>query len=147
MIPETDSMRQKRSDPRNRSDHCYRHSRSDWQRGSLQEGPRILSLAGSGARRAFHRRQAKADRYQQTRKQIPAQTLRARSAHCSAAENQAIFRPEYVAGQSHITQEQAGGDSGISQQDGAHGLGGSVQRRSLSPAAITTNSCSLMACN
>jgi len=46
------------------------------KRCSFQEGPWILCLAGSGARRALHRRQAKADRYQQTRKQIPAQTLR-----------------------------------------------------------------------
>ena len=36
---------------------------------------------------------------------------------------------------SHITQAHSSGDSGASQQDGAHGLGGFVQRRSLSPAA------------
>ena len=56
----------------------YGHDRSHRQRGSLQEGPRICCLAGSGARRALHRRQAKADRYQQTWEQIPAKALRAR---------------------------------------------------------------------
>jgi transposase len=34
------------------------------------------------------------------------------------------------------TQAQAGGDSGAGQQDGAHGLGGFVQRRSLSPPSL-----------
>ena len=75
-----------------------------------------------------------------------AKTLRARSAYRTAAENQAIRRLEYVAGSSHRTQAQAGGNSGASQQDGAHGLGGFVQRRNLSPAIITTSDRSLMAC-
>ena len=101
-------------DPWNRTDHCYGHGGSHRQRCSLQEGPRILCLAGSGARRALHRWQAKADRYQQTRKQIPAETVRARGTHRTAAENKAIFRTEYVAGQSHITQAPASRDRGTS---------------------------------
>ena len=51
-----------------------------------------------------------------------------------------------VAGQSYCTQAQAGGDRGLSQQDGSHGLGGPLQRRGLSPAAGTTAKRSLMAC-
>ena len=113
---------------------------------AFKKGRGFCCLVGSGARRALHRRQAKADRYQQTRKQIPAQTLRTRSAHRAAAENQAIFTPEYVAGQSHITQAPASGNSGASQQDGAHSLGSFVQRRGLSPAVSTTSDRSLMAC-
>jgi hypothetical protein len=100
--------------PRNRTDHSHGHSGSHRQRCSFQEGARIFCLAGSGAWRALHRRQAKADRHQQTRKQIPAQALRAGSAHCAAAENQAIFRLKYVAGQSHRTQAPSGGNSGAS---------------------------------
>jgi transposase len=61
-----------------------------------------------------------------TSRRVFTKTLRARSAHRAAAENQAIFRPEHMAGQSHIPQTQAGGNRGVGQQDGAHGLGGSV---------------------
>ena len=39
-----------------------------------------------------------ADWYQQTRKQISAQALRAGCAYRPAAENETIYRPEYVAG-------------------------------------------------
>ena len=119
--------------------------RSHWQRCSLQKGPWIRSLVRRGARRALHRRQAKAHRHQQTRKQIPAQTLRARSACRYAAEYQAICRLKCVAIASLCTQAEAGGNSGPRQQNGAHGLGGFVQSRSLSPA-ISTGDRSLMAC-
>jgi transposase len=74
---------------------------------------------------------------------IPAKTLRPGSTYRTPAEDEAIFGPEYVAGQSGSTQAQAGGDRGLSQQDGTHGLGGSMQRRGLSPAARTTTSRSL----
>ena len=46
--------------------------------------------------------------------------------------------------QSHITQAHSSGNSRSGQQDGAHGLGGFVQRRSLSPATSTTNCRSLI---
>jgi transposase len=72
-------------------------SGSHRQRFSLQEGPRIFCMAGSGTRRALHRRQAKAHRYQQTRKQISAQALRARSARRPPAEDQAKHQLEYMA--------------------------------------------------
>jgi transposase len=68
------------------------------------------------------------------------------STYRAAAEDEASSGPAYVAGQSHRTQAQAGGDRGTSQQDGAHGLGGSMQRSGLSPAVITANRRSLMAC-
>ena len=84
-------------DPRNRTHHCYRDSGSHRQRFSLQEGPRIFCMAGSGTWRALHRRQAKAHRYQQTRKQISAQALRARSARRPPAEDQAKHQLEYMA--------------------------------------------------
>jgi len=51
-----------------------------------------------------------------------------------------------VHGQSRITQAPSGGHRGVGQQDGAHGLGGLVQRRNLSPAVSTTSDRSLMAC-
>ncbi len=113
---------------------------------AFKKGRGFAAWLGDGSGRALHRRQAKADWYQQAREQIPAKALRAGSPFGAAAENQTNFGSEYVAGQSGITQAPSGGDSGASQQDGAHGLGGFVQRRSLSAAAITTNSCSLMAC-
>jgi transposase len=113
---------------------------------AFKKGRGFSAWLRGGARRALHRWKTKTNRHQQTWKQIPAETLCARSAHRAAAENQAIFRPECVAGQPHITQAPAGGDSGISQQDGAHSLGGSVQRRDLSPANSTTSDRSLMAC-
>jgi transposase len=93
-----------------------------------------------------HSTGGKADRNHQARKQISAKALRPRSAFRAAAENETNFCSEYVAGQSRITQARSGGHSGLSQQDGAHGLGSAHQRRGLSPSALTTNSRSLMAC-
>ena len=95
---ELEQCRRLVASPRNRTDHRYGDSGSYWQRCSLQEGSRILCLGRSGARRALYRRQAKADRHQQTRQQVFTKTLRAGSAHGAVAENQAVFRLEYVAG-------------------------------------------------
>ena len=58
---------------------------------AFKKGPWIFCLAGRGARRALHRRQAKADRHKQTRQQVFTKTLRAGSAHRAATENQAIL--------------------------------------------------------
>jgi hypothetical protein len=68
------------------------------------------------------------------------------SPYRTPAEDETSSGPEYVAGQSHCTQAQAGGDRGLSQQDGTHGLGGPLQRRGLSPFARTPTKRSLMAC-
>ncbi len=106
-------------------------------------------LAGGGARRALHRRQAAAHWYQPTWQQIPAKALRPRSAYRAAAENEAIFRPEYVAGQSIVITASASRwrQWRYCQQDGAHGTGRFLlQGRGLSSPTFTTNRRSLMAC-
>jgi transposase len=85
-------------DPRNRTDHSHGHSGCHRQRCRLQEGPWLFCLAGRGARRALHRRQAKADRHQQTGNKY-LRKLFVQGAHTVLlAEDQAIFRLEYVAG-------------------------------------------------
>ena len=142
----TGTMQAPGSDPRNRTLNRHRHHRGHRQWSGLQEGPGVWRLAGSGARRTLHRRQAEADRYQQAGQQIPTKALHPGSAYGAAAEDQTNFRPEYVAGQSRIAQASSSGDSGLSQQDGTHGLGGSLQSRTLSPTTVTTDSCSVMAC-
>ncbi len=121
---------------------CYCHGAAIGN-GQIQEEPRVCSVARSGA--CEHpRRQAKTERYQQTRKQIPAQTLRAKSAPVLLQKTKQT--PVRVCGwliSHHVSALKC--NSGISKQDGAHGLSGSVQKRSLSPAIITTSDRSLMA--
>src|ERR1700745_470229 len=130
-------------DPRDWTGDRYGHHRGHRQRGRLQKGPGICRLVRGGSRGALQRRAAAAYWYQQTWKQIPAKALRLGSTYRAPAEDEAIFGPEYVAGQSQRTQAQAGHDRGLSQQDGTHGLGGSLQRRGSSPAARPTNRRSL----
>jgi transposase len=64
---------------------------------AFKKGRGFAAWLGGGARRTLHRRQAEADRNQQARKQVSAKTLRTGSADSSAAEGEAICRPEYVA--------------------------------------------------
>jgi hypothetical protein len=125
---------------------AHGHHRGHRQRGRLQERPGICRLVRGGSGRALQRRQAAAYGNQQTWEQIPAKALCSGSPYRAAAEDEASSGPKYVAGQSHCTQAQAGGDCSLSQQDGSHGVGGPLQSRGLSPAAGTTTKPSLMAC-
>ena len=72
----------------------------------------------------------------QAREQISAQALRPGCSCRPATEDETIERPEHVAGSAHLPQAHSGGGGCAGQQDGAHGLGGAVQGRSLSPSAF-----------
>src|ERR1700750_392864 len=107
-------------DPRNRTRNRHGHDRGHRQRSSLQEGPRVRAWLGvvpgehsSGGKQQMTGTSRRGNKYF-------AKALRTGSTYRAAAENEAIFRPEYVAGQSRRTQAQTGGDGGISQQDGTH---------------------------
>ncbi len=64
------------------------------QRSGIQEGARLRCLAGTGAGAILHRRETEAAGHQQTRKPVPAKTLRTRCACSPATTSEAVFRSE-----------------------------------------------------
>ena len=129
-----------------KTDDRYGHDRRHCQRVSFQKGSRICRLDRRGSRRTLHWRQAEAHRDQQAGKQIPAKAFRARSACSAATPHQARSCPQSLGGTTGGAQATSTRGSRSGQQDGAHGLGGFVERRSVSTAPGGTSSGSLMAC-
>ena len=121
------------------------HDCGYWQRGCLQEGPWVCSVARGCARRTLHRRQAEADWYQQAWKQIPAKALRARSACCPAAEDET--NSALSTWLANLTSRKRAQVATVALANKMARMVWAVlfQGRSLSPSAIDTNYRSLMA--
>src|ERR1700691_3510969 len=89
-------------------------------------------MSGDGSPGAHHGRQAKVARHQQTRQQLPAQTVRAGSTERAAASKQPASRCAQLVSAAERSRPSKRGHRGIGKQTTQNGVGGSLEKRNVS---------------